>query len=422
MALWGCTTRQTPSTGKTGFLIELPSGTALSADPRGPANRVADGNPALILEERSDGWRRMLAADGTSGWSETTPSASTTTSVEIGMQVAAVDHSPDEAVAASDIGLSAPVRIVGASNKSAVSSLEENMIPLRRSWRRTPWLKLQAGTTTGWSSPSDVSFTWSGAPAPKGMIRAPFTGRFAALLDSVPRAGARVLRVDSAGGAASAAAMQAEETFSEVRALQIENDRPVAVMFSGERARLLRLMTGSLLFDTYSPELDRVACADLSGNGSRQCAAQVTQVTGDGAFTTLWIVASPTLATSVQIDASSGEAGAAVTEGEWWFDSANHRVWIVRANRMSTKASVVTNGKETPAVAHLAMLPPRDSYDEAVADRIAAAKGDLVVLPVSEGGKVRWAAARLLDSSAAARKWIDANDGAGHFKILATAK
>ena len=401
----------------SGTIVDLPIGSPLSRGPGGAADRVSAGSPALILAKDSSGWHRFLTADGASGWSNAAVLGNVP--VVIGARVSAVDRSPDEPAAANDVALAPPSRVIGASVANAVASLQENMFPPRRNWRNTPWLKLESGTSTGWVSPSEVIFNWTGDPRPNGMIRAPFTGRFSQLLDSAPRAGATVLRVDAAGEAASPGVVKPDEATGEVRAIQLDGDRRIAALFSGEKARVLQLASGALLFDTYLPELDRAICADLNGDGSTPCAAQVTQVTGDGPFTTLWIVTSATAAQAFRIDASSGEPGSNATEGEWWFDQTNHRLWIVRADSTSTKSWVVKAGKEVSSAAYLAMLPSRDNYDGAMADRIAVATEGLVVLPVSERGKIRWTAARIFASDAEAQRWTKASSLAPRLSIVA---
>jgi hypothetical protein len=398
----GCRQQAKEKETLLGCVVGLPVGSFLAGDFASAPNRITRGSPALVLETGA-GAVRVLAADGTEGW--TKASAVRAVPVQIEGHVSALDTSPDEAAAANEVNLKPPVRIVGASRNSAVASMEQNMFPSERNWFNVPWLKLSGGPATGWAAPSTLAFSWERSLEPRGLVRPPFTGWFAGLNRLAPQRGTRIWRVDAAGGSAAWSVIEGEQ-FPTVWAIQTGSGDPAAILFASENKRLLRLSTGSLFFETYLPELESAECTGGTAGGKPVCYAEVTQMTGDGPFSTLWIV-TPERASAVALQAAGGEPGGMQVAGRWWIERETGRVWIVRAEVGKNIASIVdTHQVEKPVQAIAAILPAQDTFQDAVASNIRIAGNALQILPLALEGKLKWAPGRTFFSRGEATTWI----------------
>jgi uncharacterized protein YaiE (UPF0345 family) len=409
--------RKKAITGVVGSLLDLPPGTLLSEAPDNRPDQATTGSPVLVLSVGRAGrksWFRVLAADGTSGWTHV--GSPDPVPVRVAVSGSVSDISPDNPSAAEPKELSGELRVTGASDKSAAASLNQMMLPADRNWYVTPWLRLSAASGFGWSAPSEVEFRWAKTLQARGMVRPPFTAQYAGLSSLQPRQGDRVLRVDEAGENAEPGIVSRGESWPRVHAIFFADTKPQAILFANDSTRVLRLSVNGqgefLVFHQYLPELDRVECRGAA-DANRVCVAQVTAPNGDGYVSGLWMVdvsAQGTVrARYIQLEAGSGEPSEHVA-ANWWWDANNGILGIVSAGKQgnnsilyyySGERGFATEGKTAVGV----FLPSRPTYREARAESITVTKNTLDVFPILESHRLQWAPGHLFASRVEAEAW-----------------
>ncbi|MFN0106427.1 MAG: hypothetical protein ACKV2U_30595 [Bryobacteraceae bacterium] len=397
--------------GAIGRTTQIAIGTRLSAGPGTPADRVAMGSPALIVDVKESGgvrWYRLIAADGTNGW--TSQRLQLPAVARIPGPVDALDQSPDSDSedGPKTIRLPAPV-VTGASSKSTTSSPQHLMLPLEGNWLQTPLLRLNSGDkTTGWASPYEVRI--EGAAAPRGLVRALFV-RQKPVASPMPRQ--LVPRVDEDGETVSPAKTGYMEAWPRQEAeFAGELGASLAIVPGGD-SHLMRITRRGahrfLIFDKYKPLLRAVAHEDWTGDGVKEWLVEVIQLTGDGHRVVLWVIFDSATqgikACPLELGASSGESGETVT-GSVVRDRKLARLWIVQSDTKTTSARLVrfSSGRaveaaKIPAVAVAYEL--RENHSEAVADSLARG-APFEVFPVASDGKTKWVAGVIFRNQAEA--------------------
>jgi len=407
--------RAKKNVGIVGSLLNLGPGTFLSRAPDAAADQATTGSPVLVLQEaETKGWIRVLAADGASGWTRALSPRAVPVRVVVSGSVS--DRPPDDPSAAEPKGLKGDLRITGASQKSAVASLAQMMLPATSNWYLAPWLKVSSAAGMGWIAPSEAGFTWAKIVQARGMVRPPFTMQYSGLTSLEPHEGDGVLRVNETGDSAELSKVSPGENWPRLHAIFFADAAPQAILFANDSARVLRLAVsqhgGFLVFQKYLPELDKVTCSE-AGSAKRICLAQVTALHGDGYVSSVWgmdvSADGATRVKNIELPAASGEANEEPA-ANWWWDGNAGILGVLSANEQNTSAVLYHYSTETGFTvagrsAAGAFLPARATYREARAESITVTKNELDVFPIAEAHAIRWAPGRVFAQRAEAESW-----------------
>jgi hypothetical protein len=338
---------------------------ALATEPGAAPNRRGGGAPALVVGQAArEGVRylRVLAADHSSGW--TTFSGGTLEAravfpdgkASISSAPVAVDAPSAEDTVEHTLETSAAL-VVGASDRAA----REFMWQLGQGDYfddvGVPWLRIAAGTHSGFLSPSETRLVWSaagGAPCDaaelRGLVRASFLTRaLPKLLQRTPREGQLVTRLSAPEGEPWPAAARC----SGVDAAIYAHATASLIAFDCEHpthGKLTILRMGGAgneaRFYLVDPELRlrvvRHAQLDLGGNGGSLLVVQVGQQSSHE-YSTGLVVARGATARYVPL--------AGPTEAAPWVAGTGPELLVAR----------VSAGGVEPRVLDLSAVEPREA-------------------------------------------------------------
>ncbi len=317
----------------------------ISSTPGAPPHTQLNSSPALVLST-SGSWRRLLGANGTTGWSRIIPQHFAPASAQASEMMS---RSPDDADFASEaesmtVAPDQKASVTGASRKSRTASMSQLQLPEWANPFLTPWLKLKAGSQTGWQAPSLLSLIYTAPVA--GLIRAPFLGPLVPTLNAWrPAAGEPVwrfpdLRTKPEKNTPSSGDFGEAELVLELPEGSGQVITKLAV-FPGKTGRLFTVQTGGkdlvhAVVESYAPLVTGFATADLNRDGANELLLEMIQTYGDGWFSTLWVVDGKSTGANLEVSAVplagvGGEPGASATDAFWWVE--NGILWIVRGGK-----------------------------------------------------------------------------------------
>ncbi|MBL8217044.1 MAG: hypothetical protein JNK87_40365 [Bryobacterales bacterium] len=315
----GCTSpAPAPSTG----MVLLPEGLTLgSATPA--------SNLGLILDRRGDGQARVLAADGTDGWTSATLSTPNPVTVECPPQnVSLFRESPDELSPESAQTLKPTAdkgSLLGAAVKTYPASQKQLLAPPRLRIL-LPVVKVRCGVEgyapLDWLS---LRYTAPSLDAIKGLVRGPFLGPFApSLRQASPSTGtpATVFLEDK---------LQPQPTtqaYPEVHAFYRNpaGSAQTLTVYGNGPSRLYRFSQPplNLVLPDYAPYPLRIEVHD--GNWL----VETVSIFGDGAYSTLFHLSPDGAFAFHPLSRSSGEEAKDV-EASWQWQSG--KLQITRPSR-----------------------------------------------------------------------------------------
>lgn len=420
--LAACSRKNEPNVTEIGQVGSIPQALPLSPDPGAKPDRVAGGSPALVLEVRSNDadkrrWYRLLAADGTFGWTTEAPAALAIATASATGTMQVLDHSPDDAGASPKaIMLGAPAAIVGASRQSSTASPQHLMLAPDSNFLRTPYLKLMAEDKTGWISPYEISLAVTGAVSVQGLVRSPFP----IVAPDPAETPAAAIRLNEDGRPAKPGTAGVKQSWNPVNAAVFAGPRAAYVFGSatnaGANPATLLLFENKaeiahLILDSQSVLLQGARPADLNGDGNPEWLLELGQLSGHGYSSKLWIVsvngAKVAAAKPSELTTQAGDTPGA--SASWWFDELQKQLWVARVNEQGAEAERVNWTKAGAAFAKTtaAFAVASQAFDSKAQATAAMLEFNsrLPVFPVVENGKVRWVAGRLFASEKEAHEW-----------------
>ena len=400
------------------------------------------GSPAIVIAREKDGagrtWIRLLAADGSSGWTSRTlhgqPAriiAPTTLDLS--------PHAPgDPAFSPSDDLLSvaaAQASVTGSSRVGRVSSPEQLKIPAWLNPFLGPWLKVQAASTAGWIAPSEVEFAWGQNPSGQdldpaadalgleGIVRSPFLGALGRTLAAQsPSPGQALLRFEDIQSQSTPGAVPAGTPTWNSSNLFLRSARSL-ISFPGSLGTAFVFPhLGLALVAQGHPTVVEYRLADLDGDRQPELLLQLVSTYGDGYTTALWIVDGAASQngslriTAVTLGGSSGEPGGSTVDAKWWADApgttARSTVWISRAQHSRVEfAALDYTASAASATKAYAVVAGEFSTTETAAAKAILLSGkaphSVAFFPwtANERGVKSWAAGRLFRDRDDAVAW-----------------
>ena len=282
-------------------------GLELSPAPAGPAASTATSDLALIVSTQQAGgatWRRLVIADGTSGW--TSRPFETVRAVRVRPATrpfSLLSKSPDDPSFsdAEEIHVAGEVdgQIVGVSERARVAGNEQLMLPER--YRRSlPWLKLKFGSVQGFAPVDWVALLPTPTPVTgplaealdaleaRGLVWRPFLGG----LPSVPVAPETVFELEDPTSAPVMARSSREWNALE---FSFRDDRGLMAVYADGPQRLFRLSREKdvpvdivLKGDFATPA--KVQHTDVNADGAQDWLVEIAARYGDGYYAVLWII------------------------------------------------------------------------------------------------------------------------------------
>jgi hypothetical protein len=388
-------------------------GLALSPSPGAPAQRVARGGPALVLAVRG-GWVRLLAADGSYGWTSRPLGEAFAARVRPGGALELSDRSPDQPSISEGFDTlrvpAAQAEIIGASEKARVAAPGQLMLPPRMNPFLLPWLEIRSGARSGWIYPPELPLEWNGpegrddVPAAihrlglEGIVRPPFLGAV-----KVFQPGRLGLEFEDIAREPSRSPSR-PFTAKAVETLVAIPSQWIAVLSGSGGSVFVFSDAGPAVLTSGKQVVLRAERADLNGDGRPELVMELAETYGDGYTTALWI-ASGAQVQPVPLGGASGEPGGGAVEASWWLEAST--LWIARANGRHVEHVRVGYGaaaggpKREAAIAVIAARFPTREVASVQAIALDAQPFPLV----SPKGPVEWAAGRLFRSRREAEAW-----------------
>jgi hypothetical protein len=379
LLLVGCGAKPQPAPNGQVAMVSLPAGTVLAAE-AGGTPVVRPGTNLGVAVERRDGQLRVLAADGSIGWTGGLTPVAGAVSVECpGESFQMFGGSPDVAAPEAGEMRQATARegvLLGAATKTYPATQQQLLAPARLRVL-LPVVRLRCGV----EGYAPLDWVWLQYGAPKlegitGLVRRPFLGPFRSELQAAAPA---------AGGAVVAfledklEKQMLAEGFTEVHGYYRDpaGSGKTLTIYGNGVGRLYRFAQPevSLLLPEYAPYPLRVEVRE------RKWLVEVVSIFGDGAYSTLFEIGERGEVSFRPLSRSSGEEAEDVEASWGWLDG---KVWTAR--RVAGKVSLT-------GVPQL--------WLEEVADGLA---GGASLFPVAEGGWV--AAVPYADEKAARGKKV----------------
>ena len=318
-------------------------GLELSPAPAEPAARTAASDLALVVhtqQARGVTWRRLVVADGTTGWTSRAFDNVRAARVRASARsLSLLSKSPDDPAfsEAEEIRVGDDIegQIVGVSRRARVAGNEQLMLPER--YRRSlPWLELKFGSTQGFAPfdwiallppPSPVTSTLEealDALGARGLVWKPFLGG----LVSEPA----VMRVTTGtvyelnDPASLPRKAQAAREWSALEFV-FRDERGLMVVYTDGPRRMFRF-TGDrnvpvdivLNGDFALPA--QVRHTDINADGAQDWLVEIAARYGDGFYAVLWIIDGRTAADSLTLERlllshSTGESPSTDVNANW---------------------------------------------------------------------------------------------------------
>jgi len=318
-------------------------GLELSDAVSSPAARAAASDLAVVIRTQQVGgvtWRRLVAADGSSGW---TPHAFTSVrAVRVRPDVSPfflLSKSPDDAdfSEADEIRIDDGVegQIVGASQRGRVAGNEELMLPEK--YRRSlPWLELRFGSRQGFAPMDWIALL--AAPVPqvrtleegldalgaRGLVWRPFLGSLTSDAAATRVTPGTSYAMDDPASAPTRTRAAVE--WSRLEFVSRDEGGLMAVYGDGARRLFRFIQAGQPPIDiTLATDFARPVQArhiDLNADGKREWLVEIAARYGDGFYAVLWIVDGRSTAESLMfqhlsLSQTTGESSSTNVDASW---------------------------------------------------------------------------------------------------------
>jgi hypothetical protein len=386
--LAGCGSSSPPPEARVGAVL-LPDATLLSAEPGAPPVVRPATNLALVVEHRGTA-ARVLAADGTHGWTASSLPEPSPVAVDCPSESYPLfRQSPDQVSPETGDVEPATARtgtLLGASTRGYPASQRILLAPPRFQIVM-PTLRVRCGID-GYAPPEWLRLQFQSPPfdAVEGLVRRPFVGpALQGLLARRPSPAEMGLTFleDQLVSQASGASWTEVEAFYRDPA---DATRTFTV-YAAESARLYDFSQPPvrLYFPMYTPYAARV----VSSKG--EWFVEVVSIYGDGTYSTLFHIRADGTAAFHPLSRSSGEL-AEDTRASWGV--LGDQLWIARA----TGSNVTLAGTQGPL--YLAVLRTAPEYAEPLEPSAAIfpasdREGWIIAVPFrSEGEALQRAAGR----------------------------
>ena len=424
---------------RVGDVVEIPATAPIAAAPGGSASGRASSSPALVIGSGGGGFRRVLLADGASGWTAAPLRTLSPSRVHPNANLELHRFPPGDPrrKAIEDPKLmvvlpaSAMVSIAGASFE--LDAPDERALRLEQAqFLEQPNLLLQIGpTTTGFVHGLDIDVEWTAPPfvelaalpgAVRGIVRRPFLAPFThAALAVAPRA-SDVTHVLHSFDPFGALPMPAHKWASLETLVHDPAAKPgaialLAVVADGGAFAFVFVgskKSESLVLprrDLGSPWVTRVVSADLDGDGLSEWLVEIVDRTSEAIEVRLLVVAGNSLQSKLSgapLDLG-GESGESDDRGQryaWYVDG--RQLFVARDGAVRGMCESLSVVGSLPAYDS---PPPKIAVARSFADA-ASARADAFsstdgrqALPVVVGGKRRWVTGRCFRNSADANAW-----------------
>jgi len=424
---------------RIGDLVEVAAGAPVASAPGGSATAKVVSSPALVIGLGGDGHRRLLLADGVSGWTPAPLRVVSSTRVRPSTSLELDRFPPGDARRKDPDEKSTVVLPAHAVANVAGASFERDA-PSDRALRldqapflEQPNLLLQLGpTSTGfvhgltfdleWTAPPSVDLAQLGSV--RGIVRRPFLGPFAAAaLAIAPRAGDTThVVVDTTKDFDVFRALPAPAhkwTSLETLVVDPTANAPaiasLAVVGDGGAFALVFVGKGkseSVVLpraDIGSPWVTRAEMADLDGDGLAEWLVELVDRTSHGLTTRLLIVSGTSLQSGLSgaVLRLGGEPG----EGDpteryaWYVDG--RQLFVARDRDTRAACQSVSMAKSGPMLDSTPRLVSIKTFIDAAPARSDAsnATDGRQALPIDVSGKPRWTTGRCFRRAAEAAAW-----------------
>lgn len=420
---------------RVGDVVEIAPSAALASAPGGPVFANAASSPALVIGSGGGGFRRVLLADGTSGW--TNAPLRRLSSARFRPQADFdINRFPPGDPRRKDVqDPQLMVTLPAGAVASVVGASLERDAPSERALRldqapflEQPNLLLQFGATkTGFAHGLDIDLEWTPPTlthlqSARGIVRRPFLEPFAtAALARAPSAGATTHVLDGLGALralpAPAHTWASLETLihdpnaksGAIATLAVVADGGAfAFVFTGkDKSESLVVPRAEL----GSPWITRVELADLDGDGRAEWLLELVDRTSEALSSRLLVVAGDSLqskfsAAALDLGEESGESADPGQRYAWYVDG--NRLFVARDDAKSGPCESASVIRSLPVYDS---PPPKlaivDSFGEPAPARARAFASDdgRKALPVVLSGKRRWATGRCFRDPKEAKAW-----------------
>lgn len=416
-----------PAEVAVGDLVDLPTGTGIAPAPGASATAKSNSSPALILGVGGAGHRRLLLADGSSGWTAAPVRIVSSTRVSPTKDLELARFPPGDP-RRKDSHEKATVVLAAHAAATIIGASFERDAPSERALRldqapflEQPNLLLQLGpTSTGFVHGLAFDVEWTTPPAVefahlarfRGIVRRPFLGPLAApSLSLAPRAGESthvvvdtpkdfdVFRLLSAPAhkwsSLEALVVDPEAKPGGIATLAVVGDGgALAFVFVGEVKR------ASVVFpraEIGSPWITRTEMADLDGDGLSEWVVELVDRTSHGVDARLLIVAGSSLTSGISsaVLPLGGEPGEGdPTERYAWYVE-DRKLFVARDRDSRAKCQSVSMTASGPILAPSRVVSIK-TYDDARPARLEAsgASDGRRALPITVSGERRWITGR----------------------------
>ncbi|MGZ3451213.1 MAG: hypothetical protein ACXVEF_16525 [Polyangiales bacterium] len=424
---------------QVGDVVDIAASAQLAATPGGSAFTHAASSPALVIGSGGGGFRRVLLADGTSGWTAAPLRTLSSARMHPQANLELERFPPGDPRRKETYGPAAVVVLPAHAMASVAGASFELDAPDPRALRldqapflEQPNLLLQIDpTTTGFVHGLEIDLEWTAPPfvelaalpgVVRGIVRRPFLSPFTkAALAVAPRAGdvTHVLHGFDPFGALPAPAHKwaSLETLvhdptakpGAIATLAVVADGGAfAFVFAGSKKSESLVLPRR---DLGSPWVTRVVTADLDGDGLSEWLVEIVDRTSEALEVRLLIVAGSSLQSTLsgaplELGGESGEGDDPGQRHAWYVDG--HQLFVARDGAVRGMCESLSVVGSLPVYDS---PPPKLAVAKSFADA-APARADAFsstdgrqALPVTIGGKPRWVTGRCFRNAADAKAW-----------------
>lgn len=388
-----------------GSVVTVPVGSPVADSAKGSPRRRVGGSPALVLETAGDAVR-VLAADGTAGWTSSPGAVLSNATVAWDKPIEAWKYAPEDkrfVEEGADLFAASAGPLSGASKESYVAGasvqamgvtgaefLEQPLLSVQKAFVHPLTVTLRFPVTV------DAHLRATGFA---GVVRPPFLGSFS-VLPLAPQAGDVTHVLDSNDALrpmpaashhwsrADALVIDPAAKPGSIEALAVVSDGGAVAFSLSPKTRDGSFVLPRAQLD--SPWLGRSEIADLDGDGKAEWLLELIERRGHGWSEYLVVIAGASLTSSFSarlygLGGEPGEGDAPAVEYAWWVDAGT--LFIVsdrKLERVAWPAGTLSAAK--PEITATFEKP-----EDARAD--ALARG-LFAFPTMTKAGPRWAVGR----------------------------
>lgn len=399
-----------------GSLLEIPLGLPLSEVAGGPPTRRAGGSPALVIAVGAD-TVRVLAADGSYGWTRAAPPLATA-KLTVPRASEGWNYPPEDKLFLDESAFATvpagPAVLLGASRDRWAVAMQAVGVK-GAAFLEQPLLAVRVGATTAYAAPAALEAVPSPLPAIdgrlrapgfRGVVRAPFLAPFrAGMLAHAPKVGdeTHVIVPEAPLRALPAVAHRWSEPYALAVDPAAKDDAIAALVVVADAGAIAFTLVPTGKVSSFvvtqnqigSPFLARCEQVDLDGDGRAEWVLELVEVMSHGSWSQL-VVLGGTSATgafaghTLHLGGDRGEKSEP-SEYAWWI--ADQALFVARERDTGVVVERVrfAGGRLTTTAAKAEVLA--SFRDRAAAERAAIARG-VFVFPERQKAGVGWAIGR----------------------------